>query len=224
MKKILIISILLIVFNSCYLKSLKHWFTHNTQIHADDALVGEWVFISINNFTNKLNITIDKPSNTNRKSSYSIRYNFMKFNKIPLETIYRGTVHEINNKKYIQLRITLGYDNYYYSQVGRTHVITIARFEYDKNNIILWSPNFMQLISGTNSITNIPFKCITDYHQKKIIVDDTKKLENYVIQWHKNNVENNRGVISINITRKETKFHHPKSYLNLFKYMKQIKN
>lgn len=115
-----------------------------------------------------------------------------------------GTVHKINDIKFLQIRDENDYTGSIFALASRP-TVSLWRIEYDRDNTIIWMPSFM---SKATSV----LKTMKDTNNKDIFIDTTANLQAYINNWTKNyhNIKDDiDAILPIILTRKGTKFQMP---------------
>lgn len=191
--KLILFVISLFLCSGCGAGSLNLWLPIETQIDAQADLEGKWAMTQGNKSepTNGLNqiITIERKKRNNDLNIYEI----IVYNKITKSTFrYRAMLHEVNEVKFLQI-FNYSHDDNEMIRFSYTPIITLWRIEFDKNNAIIWIPNFIfahnpkmkgHTLSTNQFLPDIELKTQFEiYDDSFLFTDKTEVLYNYINLW-----------------------------------------
>lgn len=204
--KLLFVSALAVLSSGCLLDSVEPWLSPETIVETRLELGGDWSVIdevAMFGSGSETFVTLThKPATPRAKEFFYIEIRPKKRNT---QFVFRATVHEIENIRFLQISNFTHSDGGIFRLANRP-TYSLWRFEADGDNIIIWMPELDR--TGGN------LKTLRDQDDKALFVDSTSNNEAAIrdlAHAYRTADERPRGIMPLTLTRTGTEFVMPPS-------------
>jgi hypothetical protein len=195
----LVVAALAVLSSGCLLDSVEPWLSPETIVETRIELGGKWSVIDeVATFGGETFVTLThKPSTPRAKEFFYIE---IRPKKRDTQFVFRATVHEIDDMRFLQISNFNHFDDGIFSLANRP-TYSLWRFEADADNIIIWMPELGR--AGVN------LKSLRDQNDKALFVDSASNNEEAIREWaraYRRADERPRRIMPLALTRTGTEF------------------
>lgn len=205
--KLLFVSALALLSLGCLLDSVEPWLSPETIVETEIELSGKWSVIdevAMFGAGSETFVTLThKPATATAKEFFYIK---IRPKKRDTQFVFRATVHEIENMRFLQISNFSHYDGGLFSLANRP-TYSLWRVEADADNIILWMPDL-------DPAAGVSLKTVRDQDDKALFVDSASTNQAAIRDWARATRkadERPRRIMPLALTRTGTEFVMPPS-------------